>query len=154
MWVDHNYLSCDTCEIVNSSIVSLSDFTWNETSTSTYSNYSNICDTKVNDTLSCCDSDADCDGGSCWACPFGKETVEGVEYECDTCKGPFNMTNSSFDSSLPVSYPNVCQHLVNSSHVCCTSDADCGIEGGACWACGTTGETWINSNGYKCNTCT
>merc|ERR1712166_1712044 len=106
----------------------------------------NICQHLVNGSLACCNNDGDCgdEGGMCWACPGGSSYVDGVKYNCDTCAAP--------SPTPPRSYPNICQHLVNDTLACCKTDADCGDEGGTCWAC-PDGSSWVDHKYFKCDTC-
>merc|ERR1712195_463967 len=109
--------------------------------------YSNICQHLFNDTLACCNTNADCgeEGGSCWACPDGSSWVDHRFFKCDTCQAPAPTPPSPQHS-------NICQHLVNGSLSCCKTDADCGDEGGMCWAC-PGGSSYVDGRSYNCDSC-
>merc|ERR1711865_723311 len=100
--------------------------------------------------LTCCKTDNDCAGCdsefcACWACgEDGTDVIDGHSYTCDTCAAP--------TPTPPHSHPNICQHLVNNTLSCCHTDADCGDEGGTCWAC-PQGSSWIDRKYYKGDTC-
>merc|ERR1712166_39839 len=112
--------------------------------------YQNTCSHLVNGSLTCCNKDADCAGCdaeycACWACgQDGTDVIDGRSYNCDSCAAP--------PPTPPHTYSNICQHLVNDTLACCNTNADCGEEGGACWAC-PDGSSWVDHRYFKCDTC-
>merc|ERR1712195_66679 len=110
----------------------------------------NTCSHLVNGSLTCCKTDADCSGcdseyWACWACGAdGTDVIDGRSYNCDSCAAP--------SPTPPRTYPNICQHLVNDTLAFCKTDADCGDEGGTCWAC-PDGSSWVDHKYFKCDTC-
>merc|ERR1712072_66594 len=130
-WIDGRQYNCSTCSAAHPS-------------PPTPPKQPNICQHLVNGSLTCCNTDADCgdQGGVCWACPGGSSYVDGVQYQCNSCRVP--------PPTPPKHYPNICQHLINGTLACCKTNADCGDDGGECWAC-PDGSSWVDHKYFKCD---
>ena len=113
--------------------------------------YPNTCSHLVGGNLTCCSTDDDCKGCdsefcACWACGAdGTDVIDGKQYNCDTCGKPT-------PGPKPKAHPNICQHLINGKLGCCKTDADCGDDGGMCWAC-PAGTSYVDGKEYNCDTC-